>query len=280
MSRDSIAFELDQCAPNEIAFFLAEAALAAGPAVMEEYERGCQAQSKQDGSPVTAADHRAEKIICEQLARITPHIDVVAEESTAAGAPIRTAKRFLLVDPLDGTKEFLAGNGEFTLNVALVEDGVPIAGVVYAPALGKIWVGASDAFVGEVALGASLPAETKLRRIATRSAPSGLVACASRSHRDPHTEAFLTKLSISEERNIGSSLKFCLIAEGSADVYPRFGPTMEWDTAAGHAVLRAAGGVVLSGDGKLSYGKFDSGLRNGSFVAWGDPSAAARVAES
>jgi 3'(2'), 5'-bisphosphate nucleotidase len=267
-------FALDRSGRDDIALFLAEAALAAGPAVMEEYERGCDVRSKEDGSPVTSADHRAEAIICSHLAGMAPSLPICAEESTAAGTPISAAGRFLLVDPLDGTREFLARNGEFTINVALIEAGAPIAGAVYAPAIGRLWIGADAAFVCESPLGAGLPAKGKRRRIQTRRAPGRLTALVSRSHGDPQSESFLGRLPIGEARPAGSSLKFCLIAEGLGDVYPRFAPTMEWDTAAGDAVLRAAGGVVLDPDGKLLvYGKVDCGLRNGPFVAWGDATA-------
>ena len=264
-------FVLDRGARDDIALFLAEAALAAGPAVMEEYERGCDVGSKADGSPVTAADHRAEGIICDHLARLVAAPPICAEEATAAGTPISAGGRFLLVDPLDGTREFLARNGEFTINVALIENGSPIAGAVYAPAIGRLWIGGHAAFVCEAPPGAGLPDQGKRRPIRTRRAPDRLVALVSRSHAEPESESFLARLPIGEARPAGSSLKFCLIAEGLGDIYPRFGPTMEWDTAAADAVLRAAGGVVLDLDGNpLVYGKVDSGLRNGPFVAWGD----------
>jgi 3'(2'), 5'-bisphosphate nucleotidase len=193
----------------------------------------------------------------------------------AAGAQPQVAERFLLVDPLDGTREFLAGNGEFTINVALIELGVPIAGAVYAPAIGRLWMGGDAAFACEVRLGGEAPDEGSQRRIRTRRAPSSLVAFASRSHLDPESDSFLKGLPIAETRFAGSSLKFCLIAEGLGDVYPRFAPTMEWDTAAGDAVLRAAGGAVLDPSRRpLLYGKAESGLRNGPFIAWGDVAAA------
>ena len=266
------SFALDSHTRDEIASFLAKAALAAGPAVMEEYDRGCEVASKQDGSPVTSADHRAEAIICEYLARVVPLTPLCAEEAMAAGAQPQVAERFLLVDPLDGTREFLAGNGEFTINVALIESGAPAAGAVYAPAIGRLWAGGDTAFAYEVRLGGEPLDE---RRIQTRSAPSSLVAFASRSHLDAQSDAFLKGLPIGETRFAGSSLKFCLIAEGLGDVYPRFAPTMEWDTAAGDAVLRAAGGAVLDPSGRaLLYGKTESSLRNGPFIAWGDPTAA------
>jgi 3'(2'),5'-bisphosphate nucleotidase len=270
-------FALDRSTRDEVALFLAQAALAAGPAVMEEYGRGCEVISKKDGSPVTTADRRAEAIICERLASLKPSPPVCAEEATAAGTKPNVADRFLLVDPLDGTREFLANNGEFTINVALIEGGAPIAGAVYAPAIGRLWVGGDAAFVCEARLGGDLPDEGSRRRIRTRRAPLSLVALVSRSHLDPRSDSFLKGLPIGETQFVGSSLKFCLIAEGEGDVYPRFAPTMEWDTAAGDAVLGAAGGVVLDPSGRpLSYGKVESGLRNGPFIAWGDATAAGR----
>jgi 3'(2'), 5'-bisphosphate nucleotidase len=276
--RDPNFFSLDRASRDEIALFLAKAALAAGPAVMEEYDRGCSVASKEDGSPVTSADHRAEAIICEYLASLAPMPPVCAEESMAAGAQAQVAERFLLVDPLDGTREFLAGNGEFTINVALIERGAPVSGAVYAPAIGRLWVGGETAFACEAPVGAALPGEGSRRCIRTRSAPTNLVAFASRSHLDPKSDSFLKRLPIGETRFAGSSLKFCLIAEGLGDVYPRFAPTMEWDTAAGDAVLRAAGGGVFDPSGlPLSYGKVGAGLRNGPFVAWGDETAARRL---
>jgi 3'(2'), 5'-bisphosphate nucleotidase len=276
--RDPSLFSLDRASRDEIALFLAKAALAAGPAVMEEYDRGCSVASKEDGSPVTSADHRAEAIICEYLTSLAPMPPVCAEESMAAGAKAQVAERFILVDPLDGTREFLAGNGEFTINVALIERGAPVAGAVYAPAIGRLWVGGETAFTCEAPPGAELPGQESRRGISTRSAPSSLVAFASRSHLDAESDSFLKRLPIGETRFAGSSLKFCLIAEGLGDVYPRFAPTMEWDTAAGDAVLRAAGGGVRDPSGSpLSYGKADEGMRNGPFIAWGDATAAKRL---
>ncbi len=276
---DAHPFDFDRSTRDEIALYLAEVAVSAGPAVMEVYESGCDVGAKADGSPVTLADRRAEAIICDRLARAVPPVPMVAEESTAAGTPISVAERFLLVDPLDGTREFIARNGEFTINIALVERGKPSAGAVYAPAIGRLWFGGEHAFVCEAPVAAGLPQGVPRRRIHTRLAPGALVALASRSHGDPRTEAFLERLPIAERRTAGSSLKFCLIAEGLADVYPRFAPTMEWDTAAADAVLRAAGGVVLDPSGDpLVYGKVDKDLRNGGFVAWGDGAAARRFA--
>ena len=271
----SRAVDIASKSRDVIARALARAALAAGPAVMEEYARQAGARSKADGSPVTAADERAEEIIRERLIQIAPATPIVAEEATAAGVPLDCGARFFLVDPLDGTREFLARNGEFTINVALIEGCAPVAGAVYAPASDRLWFAGDAAFFCEAPVGGDLPDETLWRRLRTRSAPPRWVALASRSHGDSETEAFLAQLPIGECRTAGSSLKFCVIAEGGADVYPRFAPTMEWDTAAGDAILRAAGGVVLDAGGEpLAYGKVDAGLRNGGFVAWGDANAA------
>jgi 3'(2'),5'-bisphosphate nucleotidase len=261
---------------DEAALLLARVALAAGPVVMAEYAHGGPARAKGDGSPVTAADERAEATIRERLVAWAAPIPIVAEEATAAGEPMVVAERFVLVDPLDGTREFLAHNGEFTVNVALIERGQPIAGAVYAPALDRLWFAGARAFACAAPVGADLPPAQAWRALKVRAAPPALTALASRSHCDAATETFLAGLPIADRRSAGSSLKFCVIAEGEGDVYPRFGPTMEWDTAAGDAVLRAAGGATLSVDGgPLLYGKIAAGLRNGGFVAWGDPRAAA-----
>ena len=267
------AIDMNGRSCDAIAEFFARVTLAAGPVVMLEYERGCEVRAKRDSSPVTVADEKAEELILALLRANDLTTPIVAEESIAHGAKAVCGRSFILVDPLDGTREFIAGNGEFTINVALVRDGAPAAGAVYAPALGRLWFGGERAFVCDVPVGAPLPAKSAWRAIATRPAPAReLIAFASRSHADADTEAFLATLPIGERRSAGSSLKFCALAEGVADVYPRFAPTMEWDTAAGDAVLRAAGGIVLAVEGgPLRYGKIARQLRNGGFVAWGDP---------
>jgi 3'(2'), 5'-bisphosphate nucleotidase len=193
---------------------------------------------------------------------------VVAEEAVSAGGLPEVPDEFVLVDPLDGTREFVNRNGDFTVNIALVRDGVPVAGAVYAPARDRMFVGGSTAGTATVRPGEDVG---DLTPMATRPyPPGGLVAVASASHLDDETKAFLERLQPARSRSAGSSLKFCLLAAGEADVYPRFGPTMEWDIAAGHAVLGAAGGQVLEPDGTpFRYGKVESGLRNGPFVAWG-----------
>lgn len=258
--------ERDACAQA-----FARIALAAGAAVMEVYASDCAARAKADSSPVTDADERAEAIILAGLKRQFPDLPVIAEESVAHGIVPPCGSRFILVDPVDGTREFLARNGEFTVNIALVDAHTPIAGVVYAPALSKVWFGGAAAFACAAAPGGDLPPQAEWRRIAARRAGAeGLVALCSRSHGDARTEDFLAGHRIARRVSAGSSLKFCLIAEGEADVYPRFGPTMEWDIAAGEAVLRAAGGRVLGpGGAPLVYGKAGEHFRNGSFVAWG-----------
>lgn len=242
----------------------------AGGAIMAVYATDFAVQSKADASPVTVADEAAEKIILADLAAIAPGIPVVAEEAVAAGKVPVVADRFFLVDPLDGTKEFISRRDEFTVNVALIEAGEPVFGVVYAPARHELYWG--DVRTGKAGRIDADPDGTMPslgNGITARVAPArGLTAVASRSHRTPETDAFLANYPVTEFRSIGSSLKFCLVATGEADIYPRLGPTMEWDTAAGHAVLAAAGGRVsgLAGE-PFRYGK--PGFRNGNFVARG-----------
>jgi 3'(2'), 5'-bisphosphate nucleotidase len=257
---------------DQIAEILADIALQAGPAIMRVYERPDPgARLKRDRSPVCEADELAEQVILDALAVRLPQWRVVAEESASRGVIPVCGRGFLLVDPLDGTKEFLDRNGEFTVNIALIVDGTARAGAVYAPALGKLWFGGERAFACEAKPGAPLPPEAQRRELHVRPVPShDVVALTSRSHLDGDTERLLAALPVTERRAIGSSIKFCLIAEGLGDFYPRFGPTMEWDVAAGEAVLRAAGGQVLSPDGEpLQYGKKSEGYRSGAFIAWG-----------
>jgi 3'(2'),5'-bisphosphate nucleotidase len=249
----------------------------AGAAIMQIYGRDAHARVKSDQSPVCDADEAAEAVILRELALKLPQIPVVSEEAVAAGKPVAQSPLFILVDPLDGTREFLARNGEFTINLALIADGVPLAGVVYAPALDRIWKAGTQSWAARLTADAPAPTPERWHAIHTRPAPKdGLVALASRSHADPQTDAYLSRLPIRESRTAGSSLKFCFIAEGDADVYPRFGPTMEWDTAAGDAVLRKAGGLVETPAREpFHYGKFDERLKNGAFIAWGDSAVAA-----
>ena len=251
---------------------LADIAFDAGQAIMAIYETDFAVERKDDASPVTEADEKAEAIILDRLKAIAPDIPVIAEESAAAGNIPDVADRFFLVDPLDGTKEFIRRNGEFTVNIALVENGEPVAGVVYAPALGMVALAESPEAARETTLQpGQRPADADWKPLTTRARPQcGPVAVASRSHRSPETDAFLADHGVTETRSAGSSLKFILVARGEADLYPRLGRTMEWDTAAGHAVLRAAGGIVLTLNGDpLTYAKRERGYDNPEFVAWG-----------
>jgi len=258
--------------------------LAAGAEIMRIYATDFTVTTKDDASPVTEADRKAEAIILEGLKHLAPGIPVIAEEEAAAGRFPTTAGTFFLVDPLDGTKEFISKNGEFTVNIALIEDGKPVLGAVYAPALNKIYWGSAGkgAFMAEVSDG--LIGEA--RSIKVRQPDGGLIAVGSRSHGGAETQAYLKAYTVADFVAAGSSLKFCLIAEGLADIYPRMGRTMEWDTAAGDAILRAAGGRVETLDGQpLKYGKrfqdprsssvsgsadyYDGDYANPHFVAFG-----------
>ena len=261
---------------DAIAEIFAALAVEAGLEIMRIYKESCLFRTKADQSPVCDADEHAEAIILAGLAQRLPGVPVLAEEQASRGHMPPYSSAMILVDPLDGTREFMGRNGEFTVNIALVVDGVPHAGAVYAPALGRLWFAGDHAYACDVEPGQALPQRRFWQEIHVRAAPpNALIALASRSHADAETEAFLARLPVSERRCAGSSLKFCSLAEGGADVYPRFGPTMEWDTAAGDAVLRAAGGAVLSSDGvPMLYGKAGAHFRNSAFIAWGDIRAA------
>jgi 3'(2'), 5'-bisphosphate nucleotidase len=239
----------------------------AGTVILEHYHGHRSARTKADDSPVTAADEAAEAIIVPALKELLPGVPIIAEEAAAlSGLPSSEGfaeRRFWLVDPLDGTKEFLSGNGEFTVNIALIEAGRPLLGVVHAPTLDTCYAGGPDGATRQQGSGPPQP-------IAARRQPAdGAIVLASRSHgAGQQLDAFLANEKVLEHRIAGSSLKFCLVAEGIADLYPRFGRTMEWDTAAAHAVLAAAGGQVTTLDGReLGYGK--PGFDNPHFVARG-----------
>lgn len=272
---------------------LLELAISAGSKILEIYAEPVDVTEKADGSPVTRADEAAEVLILEGLQKLFPGVPVVAEESVEAGRVPDAADTYFLVDPLDGTKEFLNRNGEFTVNIALVDQGVPVFGVVLAPALGEIYWGgalppalggageAEPAYAAEVVDGKLANAAP----IAVRATPaSGLSVLASRSHLSEETAALIEKLDVAERLSVGSSLKLCWVAAGKADLYPRLSPTMQWDIAAGHAVLRAAGGHVLLADCRmdLTYrlpadaAKPD--LLNAHFIALSDPGLLAKVA--
>jgi 3'(2'), 5'-bisphosphate nucleotidase len=236
---------------------------AAGAAIMAVYASDFEIRGKADASPVTEADERAEALILAGLRELTPQLPIVAEEAAAAGRIPEIGARFWLVDPLDGTKEFIGRNGEFTVNIALVEHGVPVLGVVYAPALERL-------YAGVLGQGAFVEDAKGRRPIQCREVPpEGLTVVGSRSHGDAAAlEKFLQGRKVASLASAGSSLKLCLVAAGEADLYPRLGRTMEWDIAAGHAVLTAAGGAVCDlAAAPLRYGKL--GFDNPHFFAKG-----------
>lgn len=239
---------------------LSEAAREAGDAILQVVRQGFEVETKQDSSPVTMADRAAELIILATLARAAPGVPVIAEEEVAAGRIPAHGDTYFLVDPLDGTKEFVRGGDDYTVNIGLIEKGRPTAGVVFAPATGRLHIGC-------VGIGASLEDADGRRDIRTRPRGSELTAVASKSHLNQATIDYLREAAGGcDYVAVGSSLKFCILAEGEADIYPRASPTSEWDTAAGHAILLAAGGLVDGPDGEpLRYGK--SAFLNRAFVA-------------
>ena len=258
------------------------------PAVMEAgrlqialQHGGLSVSNKSDCSPVTEADQRSEAILIGAIHAAIPGVPVVAEEEVAAGRIPTLGERFFLVDPLDGTREYVGMRPEFTVNVALVENGRPVMGIILAPALGEIFATRVDggaAWARSARLAEPLPPLAEWPRLATRPAPAGgLVAVGSRSHAskaETSAEAprppLLAGIAIAERRRVGSSLKFCQIARGDADIYVRLGPTSEWDTAAGQAILEAAGGAVTTLGGEpLRYGGAGNRFLNPHFVAWG-----------
>ena len=263
----------------ELASGLIGTAQQAGAAILKHVPASTLVERKSDESPVTQADRDAEALILPRLAELAPDIPVIAEEAVSAnGLPepsVMQAGRFFLVDPLDGTKEFIKGGTDFTVNIALIENGVPTFGLVFAPALKHLYLTLSadqgvEAWIDPNGPDATL-ADFEPRELKVRTAPEdGLTVVASKSHMTAETEAFLETLNVADFKQAGSSLKFGLVARGVADIYPRFGPTMEWDTAAGHAVLLAAGGSVCTQDGApLRYGKLETGLLNPFFIARG-----------
>ena len=264
---------------DELAELFAALALDAGAAIMRVYHGGNpNARLKKDASPVSDADILAEEIILKGLARALPHLPVVAEELSESGdLPKIDGGDFILVDALDGSKEFLNKRDSFTVNIALVRKGAPEVGVVFAPARSEFFLAGGKAWTFSAAPGGKVPPRGDWRVLHTRPMPErDAVAVASLSHRDPETDAFLTRLPVKDVVSTGSSRKFCLVAAGQADVYPRFGRTREWDTAAGDAVLRRAGGIAVDRAGApLVYGKEAGKFANGPFIAWGDPQAAA-----
>jgi 3'(2'), 5'-bisphosphate nucleotidase len=254
---------------------------AAGAAILAARTASLEVRAKADHSPVTAADHASEAVMLEGISRVLPGVSVVSEEAVMSSPPSDLSGSFVLVDPLDGTRELLAGRDEFTINVAIVNDGRPRLGIIAAPARGILWRGIVGAGAERLLLAAGAPASAARERSAIHTRPcprSGLVAAVSRSHLDSQTTALLARLPTVQRLACGSAVKFCQLAEGAADVYPRLSTTCEWDVAAGHAILAAAGGMLVTpAGGALAYGRIEAGFRVPAFVAWGDPSAPATL---
>ena len=253
---------------------LCDLVVKAGEAILGVNRRAMKVHGKDDGSPVTEADLAADRIIAEGLAQIAPDVPTLSEERVqAAKPPFRGS--FFLVDPLDGTKEFVAGRTEYTVNIALVTDGTPLLGIIGAPAMGLLWRGlvgrgAERLTVSEKGLGAPEPIDT--RRLPRPGEP--WIAAVSRSHGDAKTEAFIDARPGAVRTKLGSAVKFGRLAEGGADIYPRLGPTSEWDIAAGCAVVAAAGGKVTDAQGRqMRFGERADSFIMPAFIAWGDPSA-------
>lgn len=258
---------------------LLEAVLAAGRVQMGYFRRGVAVMRKSDDSPVTVADQESERLLLAALDRVAPGVPVIAEEAVTAGRIPAIGRRFFLVDPLDGTKGFVRGDRDFTINIGLIEDRVPTFGVVYAPALDDFYVTLAPAETANARLAPDAPVRTladcALQPVRTRvPQPGKMKALTSTSHPRHETVRLLDRYGVTERKPVSSSIKFCLIARGEADVYPRMGPTSEWDTAAGQAVLTAAGGVVTRFDGApMVYGNAADKFVNPAFVAWGRPPA-------
>ncbi len=249
--------------------------IAAGDAICAVRRGTVSVNEKSDGSPVTQADLAADRIIADGLTRLCPHVPMLSEERTE-GVATPFENSFFLIDPLDGTKEFIAGRDEFTVNLALVTDGVPVLGIVGAPALGVIWRGIVGHGAERIQRAGNAAARV-IEPIHTRPHPaagSPWNAAVSRSHGDPKTEAFIARLPAARRETLGSALKFCHVADGRIDIYPRLSPTSEWDIGAGHAVVVAAGGRITDSKGQaLHFGTGRDNFLVPEFIAWGDPSA-------
>lgn len=249
--------------------------LEAGRIQLEIYDSDIEVERKADKSPVTEADRASEVLLMRALKALLPDIPVVAEEQVADGKLPDVSDTFFLVDPLDGTKEFINKRGEFTINIGLICKGEPVFGLIFAPVLKRLFVTTGPDIALEFSLSAKCAATSlsslSARKLAVRKPKGdGIVAFASRSHKTEETDAYLERNNVATTRRVGSSLKFCLIANGEADLYPRLGPTSEWDTAAGHAILSVAGGQVRGLDGsRFVYGKRDKKFLNPGFIAWG-----------
>lgn len=247
----------------------------AAQVVMAVYATDFAVRGKDDASPVTEADERAEAVIVAGLQRLASDIPIVAEEAAAAGRLPVLGECFWLVDPLDGTKEFVAGRDEFTVNLALVTHGTPLLGIVSAPALGLVWRGIVGRGAERLTLGRGKPLIEPVRTRACPPRGQPWTVAVSRLHGDARTEAFIAARPGAVRRALGSAVKFGRVAEGAVDIYPRLSPTSEWDVAAGHAVVTAAGGRITDASGAaLVFGSGRNGFLVPEFIAWGDPKAA------
>ena len=257
--------------PHAPAFMhaMCQMALDAGAVIMTHYKNGVAEEKKADKSPVTQADRDAEILLEKALGELVPHVQVIGEEAHEAAAPTSLDDVFFLLDPLDGTRDFVARKDNFTVNIGLVSDRYPIAGVIYAPVHEKLYFsGTQCAYRLAIAPDGALDISKAEPLMTQKADPQGLRVIASRSHRGEKTDQIIASLNVKNTIAAASSYKFCLLAEGTADFYPRYGRTMEWDTAAGQAILEAAGGIVTTEDGeRFSYGKLERGLDNPSFIA-------------
>jgi len=265
---------IDRAAAAALVVPLTDLVIRAGAAILALNRAAMKVDGKPDGSPVTEADMTADRIIGEGLARLFPGIPAISEERLQlAQPPYRDS--FFLIDPLDGTKEYTAGSSEFTVNLALVTDGTPLLGIIGAPALGLIWRGLVGRGAERLAMSGSVQGTAE--PIHTRRIPKGgvpWIAAVSRSHGDAQTEAFIESRPGAVRLPLGSAVKFGRLAEGGADIYPRLAPTCEWDIAAGHAVVTAAGGKITDAQGAdLRFGEGREGFVVPAFIAWGDPAA-------
>jgi 3'(2'), 5'-bisphosphate nucleotidase len=254
---------------------LTELVARAGAAILGVDRRSMTVDGKADGSPVTEADLAADRVLAEGLARLMPQVQTLSEERSHL-AQLPCSSSLFLIDPLDGTREFVAGRAEFTVNLALVTDGVPLLGIVGAPALGLIWRGLVGRGAERLTVAGGAPSSPV--PIRTRTMPAAgqpWIAAVSRSHGDKRTEAFIERRPGAVRQVAGSAIKFCRVAEGGADIYPRLSPTCEWDVAAGHAVVTAAGGRITDAAGEaLRFGAGRDDFIVPEFIAWGDAAAA------
>jgi 3'(2'), 5'-bisphosphate nucleotidase len=257
-----------------LACAIGDIASRAGAVILQIAAENRSSRRKKDDSPVTDADEAAESLVIGELQRLVPGVPIVAEEAAARRMPPRPRGEYFLVDPIDGTREFIAGRDEYTVNVALVANHTPLLGVIYAPRRNALYIGANaHAFRGMVVPGMDFARDGAVP-IRVRPRGAGMVALVSRSHADPAAEGFLSNLGIGEKIPSGSSLKFARLAEGAADIYARLVRVQEWDIAAGHALVVAAGGRVTAPDGtEIRYGMQETGFSVDGFVAWGAPAA-------